>query len=101
MGYFNVIATFSVRIWGLKTVKSSLLAKGTQSTSFLTCVRNKVDLESLACEDEGKICDKNNGHIASSKEDAAFQISFLTEFFLHKQKWLFYQGDDTFGYIAV
>ena len=50
-----------MRIWGLKTVKSSSLAKGTKSTSFLTCVRNEVDLELLACEDDGEICNKNNG----------------------------------------
>ena len=31
---------------------ASSQAKGTQSTSFLTCVRNEVDLEPLACKDE-------------------------------------------------
>ena len=30
---------------------ASLQAKGTKSTSFLTCVRNEVDLEPLACKD--------------------------------------------------
>ena len=31
---------------------ASSQAKGTQSASFLTCVRNEVDLEPLACKDE-------------------------------------------------
>ena len=34
--------------------KSSSQAKGTNSTSFLTCVRNEVELVPLACEDEGQ-----------------------------------------------
>ena len=32
----------------------SLQAKGTKSTSFLTCIRNEVDLVPLANEDEGE-----------------------------------------------
>ena len=32
---------------------ASSQAKGTKSTSFLTCVRNEVDLVPLACEDAG------------------------------------------------
>ena len=37
---------------------SSLQAKGTKSTSFLTCVRNEVDLVPLACEDDVHVCMK-------------------------------------------
>ena len=33
-------------------ILSSLQAKGTKSTSFLTHVRNEVDLIPLACEDD-------------------------------------------------
>ena len=36
-------------------IKSSSQAKGTKSTSFLTCVRNEVDLVPLACEDGLKL----------------------------------------------
>ena len=36
---------------GTSTVGSFLQAKGTKSPSFLTCVRNEVDLVPMACED--------------------------------------------------
>ena len=34
---------------------ASSQAKGTNSTSFLTCVRNEVELVPLACEDAGSV----------------------------------------------
>ena len=37
------------------TFKASWQAKGSKSTSFLTCVRNEVDLVPLACEDALKV----------------------------------------------
>ena len=37
-------------------IGSSSQAKGTNSTSFLTHVRNKVELVPLACEDVDRVC---------------------------------------------
>ena len=37
----------------MKLRVASSLAKVTKSTSFLTCIRNEVDLVPLACEDAG------------------------------------------------
>ena len=39
---------------------TSSQAKGTKSTSFLTHVRNEVDLVPLACEDEGNSADQKD-----------------------------------------
>ena len=46
---------FSLKLtWSEPQAKlcASSQAKGTNSTSFLTCVRNEVELVPLACEDE-------------------------------------------------
>ena len=46
---FSLGPTFRIRAPTVALDNSE--AKGTKSTSFLTCVRNEVDLEPLACED--------------------------------------------------
>ena len=53
---------------------ASSQAKGTKSTSFLTCVRNEVDLVPLACEDgeDDKLVE--DGH--SNDGDDSFDSSF-------------------------
>ena len=43
--------------------KSSSQAKCTKSTSFFTCVRKKVDLVRLACEDEIKVLNIHKSNI--------------------------------------
>ena len=43
--------------------KSSSQAKCTKSTSFFTCVRKKVDLVPLACEDEIKVLNIHKSNI--------------------------------------
>ena len=81
-----------MRIWGLNTVKSSSQAKGTKSTSFLTCVRNEVDLEALACEDDGKYVTRIMAAQVLFHCIKGTLLSKALTFSCINKKWPFYQG---------
>ena len=58
---------------------ASSQANGTKSTSFLTCVRNEVDLEPLACEDgeDDKLVEDGHSNIGDDSFDSSFDEAEL------------------------